>query len=293
MSRYRLRFLLQEIDLPQGETLLGRSATCHVTIEDPLVSRQHARILIEGSNATVEDLASRNGMVVNGRQLNGRHELKDGDRIRIGTQELVFCAVRAPSRTGMTAGTRPTGFMCHCAACGLPYPMESPQCPSCGSNERMDEDTVSGVIGEPNPNWTLELLVQVLARATSLQRWDDVERMLRRSKPNIEERLNSGEPVTREHLDELAAAAATLAEARQSAEWGQWLLGVYATLGMVPHPGITDRLSTLPPAERASLVPAAVRVLESVNARGGPSAEDRAGVSGVESLTAVGGGGPV
>ena len=79
----------------------------------------------------------------------------------------------------------------------------------------------------------------------------------------------------------------------QSAEWGQWLLGVYATLGMVPHPGITDRLSTLPPAERASLVPAAVRVLESVNARGGPSAEDRAGVSGVESLTAVGGGRPV
>jgi hypothetical protein len=270
VSRYRLRFLLQEIDLPQGETLVGRSATCHVTIEDPLVSRQHAKILIEGTRASIEDLGSRNGMVINGRQTRGPLDLSDGDRIRIGTQELVFCAVRAPSRTSPTAGTRPTGFMCHCAACGLPYPMEAPQCPSCGSNERMDEDTVSGVIGEVNPNWTLELLVQVLVRATSLHRWD--------------------EPVSREHLDQLASAAASLAEARQLAEWGQWLLGVYATLGMVPPPGITDRLSTLPPAERASLGPAAYRLLESVQARGGPSAEDRAGVSGIESLMVAGDG---
>jgi len=293
VSRYRLRFLLQEIDLPQGETLVGRSATCHVTIEDPLVSRQHAKILIEGTRATIEDLGSRNGMVVNGRQTRGPLDLSDGDRVRIGTQELVFCAVRTPSRTGASAGTRPTGFMCHCAACGLPYPMEAPQCPSCGSNERMDEDTVSGVIGEVNPNWTLELLVQVLVRATSLHRWDDVDRMLRRSKPNIEERLMSGEPVLREHLDQLASAAASLAEARQSAEWGQWLLGVYATLGLVPPSGITDRLSTLPPAERASLGPAAYRLLESVQARGGPSAEDREGVTGIESLMTVGDGSSV
>lgn len=284
MSRYRLRFLLQEIDLPQGETLVGRSASCHVTIEDPLVSRQHAKITIDGARASVEDLGSRNGMLVNGRHTRGPLDLKDGDRIRIGTQELVFCAVRAPSRTGAGVGTRPTGFMCHCAACGLPYPLEVVQCPSCGSSDRMDEDTVSGAVGDINPNWTLELLVQVLVRATSLERWDDVERMLRRSKPNIEERVLGGEPVLREHLDQLAGAAAALAEARQSAEWGRWLLGVYAALGMVPHPGITDRLSTLPPAERASLGPVANRVLERVQARGGPTAEDRLGVSGVESL---------
>jgi predicted component of type VI protein secretion system len=291
VSRYRLRFLLQEIDLPQGETLIGRSASCHVTIEDPLVSRQHARIVIEGARATAEDLGSRNGLLLNGRPAQGLTELKDGDRLRIGTQELVFCLVRAASRPGATAGTRPTGFMCHCAACGLPYPMESPQCPSCGSRERMDEDTVSGVVGDPNRNWTLELLVEVLQRATSLERWDDAERVLRRSHANIEERVKGGQPVSREHLDQIAEAAARVAEERQSAEWGNWLLGVYAALGMVPHPSISERLSTLPPAERASLAPAAHRVVESVNARGGPSEEDRAGFSRVESLTAPGTGG--
>ena len=285
MSRYRLRFLLQEIDLPQGDTLVGRSATCHVTIEDPLVSRQHARFRIEGARATVEDLGSRNGLIINGRNVKGIADLSDGDRVRIGTQELVFCVVRAPSMTGATAGTRPTGFMCHCAACGLPYPMESPQCPSCGSRERMDEDTVSGVVGEPNRNWTLELLVEVLHRAASLHRWDDVDRMLRRSHANIEERVRGGQQVEREHLDRLAEAAARLAEERKDAEWGNWLLDVYAALGMVPHPSITVRLSTLPPLARKSLAPAANRVLESVTARGGPSEEDRAGFQSIESLS--------
>lgn len=285
MSRYRLRFLLQEIDLPQGDTVVGRSASCHVTIEDPLVSRQHARFRIEGNRATVEDLSSRNGLVINGRPCHGQIDLSDGDRVRIGTQELVFCAVRAPSKTGATAGTRPTGFMCHCAACGLPYPMESPQCPSCGSRERMDEDTVSGVVGEVSRNWTLELLVEVLHRAASLYRWDDVDRMLRRSQANIEERVRGGQPVQSEHLDQLAEAAARLAEVRQSAEWGNWLLDVYATLGMVPHASITERLSTLPPEARKSLAPAANRVLESVALRGGPSEADRAAYSGVESLS--------
>jgi hypothetical protein len=285
VGRYRLRFLLQEIDLPQGDTLIGRSASCHVTIEDPLVSRQHARIRIEGGRASVEDMGSRNGLLINGRPTRGPMDLKDGDRVRIGTQELVFCAVRAPSRPGATAGTRPTGFMCHCAACGLPYPMESPQCPSCGSRERMDEDTVSGVVGEPNRNWTLELLVEVLHRAAALQRWDDVDRMLRRSLANIEERVKGGQAVSRDHLDQLAEAAARLAESRQHAEWGSWLLGVYAALGMVPHPSITDRLSTLPPQQRISLAPSAHRLIESVNARGGPAEEDLDGFSKVESLT--------
>lgn len=285
VGRYRLRFLLQEIDLPQGDTLVGRSAACHVTIEDPLVSRQHARFRIEGARATVEDLGSRNGLIINGRSVSGVAELSDGDRVRIGTQELVFCALRAASKTGASAGTRPTGFMCHCAACGLPYPMESPQCPSCGSRERMDEDTISGVVGEPDRNWTLELLVEVLNRAAALHRWDDVDRMLRRSQANIQERVKGGQPVQQAHLDRLAEAAARLAEERKSAEWGNWLLDVYADLGMVPHESISVRLSTLPPQARKSLAPAANRVLESVAARGGPSKEDLAGYQQVESLS--------
>ena len=93
-TRYRLRFLLQEFDLPKGETLIGRSAECHVTIEDPLVSRQHARIMLEGDAVTFEDLGSRNGGRINGLPVKRPVQLRDGGRIRIRTQELVFCRGR-------------------------------------------------------------------------------------------------------------------------------------------------------------------------------------------------------
>ncbi len=224
MPRYRLRFLLQEIDLPQGDTLLGRSASCHVTIEDPLVSRQHARLRVLGDRASIEDLGSRNGLLVNGRPIEGERVLADGDRIRIGTQEFVLCTVPVqPHKQGLP-GTRPTGFMCHCAACGLPYPTDLVQCPSCGSTDRMDEETLSGGDDDKQRNWTLELLVEVLEKAVSLGRWEDIERVLRRARSNVDERVGAGEPVERKHLDILARAAAALAAHHRQAEWGRWVL---------------------------------------------------------------------
>lgn len=291
MPRYRLRFLLQEIDLPPGETLLGRSASCHVTIEDPLVSRQHAAIQVDGGTATIRDLGSRNGLTVNARPIAQATELKDGDRIRIGTQEMVFCAVRAQSRPGAGPGSRPTGFMCHCAHCGMPYPAELLLCPACGSRERMDEDTISGVVGDSDKNWTLELLVDVLDKAVSLERWDDVERMLTRSKGNVEERLRTGEGLAAEHLDRLAEAAAALAKERGDAEWGRWILAVYATLQAVPGAHVTQRLGTLPDGERATLAPAAARVVECATQRGQLSALEAESLQRVRGLTVPSGSG--
>ncbi|HMJ15561.1 MAG TPA: FHA domain-containing protein, partial [Polyangiaceae bacterium] len=214
LTRYRLRFLLQEIDLAQGETLIGRSAACHVSIEDPLVSRQHARVTIDGDRATIEDLGSRNGLQIGGRQVQGTQELNDGDRVRIGTQELVFCRVSAPAQRGTGPNTRQTGFMTHCLDCSLPYPAELLECPSCGSTARVDDDTLSGV-GESQRNWTLQLLVEVLAKAQSLGRWEDVERVLTRARANVDEQLNLSRPLERELVEHLAQAAMGLSASKR------------------------------------------------------------------------------
>ena len=88
MNRFRLRFLLQEIDLPQGDTLIGRSANCQVTLDDPLVSREHARIRIAGASATLEDLGSRNGTTVGGVKITGAVPVESGTVIRIGRTTL-------------------------------------------------------------------------------------------------------------------------------------------------------------------------------------------------------------
>ena len=90
MARYRLKFLLQEFDLRGPEVDLGRSPDCHITIEDPLVSRRHAKIVLTDDGPVVRDLGSRNGVLVNGERVDGERALQDGDRIRLGTQELVF-----------------------------------------------------------------------------------------------------------------------------------------------------------------------------------------------------------
>lgn len=258
MARHRLRFLLQEIDLPQGETLIGRSVGCHITIEDPLVSRTHARLHIDGDRVTIEDLGSRNGLCVGGQPVQGVVEISDGARIRIGTQELVLCRVsddlRVPKRG------RITGFMTHCAACGFPYPAELECCPNCGSSERSEEATLTGASKQA---WSLDLLVDTVQRARALGLWDDVERVLLRARQVVEELVASGERLDRDRLDQLAHAAVALSLERGHAEWGRWVLTIYASLGIVPPRDIGQGLGGLPALEQRTLAPAVDRVLQS------------------------------
>ena len=282
-TRYRLRFLLQEIDLRPGETLVGRSGLCHVTIEDPLVSRQHSRVVIGEVGAWLEDLVSRNGTYVNGFPIQGRYLLADNDRIRVGTLELVFC--QAPDALPEPPeGKRTTGFMCHCGDCGTAYPAEVHQCPHCGSERRVDDDTISGVIGETQRNWTLELLVEVLARALALARWDDVERMLGRARANVEGRLASQASVDRAHLDVVAEAAFHFARIRGEAQWAGWILGIYAAVALLPRGAALAELHHLAPSVETQLVGPAARLAAAIKARGGPLPEDRLAFSRVQGL---------
>lgn len=274
MPRFRLRFLLQEIDLREGDTLLGRSAMCHVTIEDPLVSRQHSRIRILSDSATLEDLSSRNGTFVNGHPIEGSHLLEDGDRIRIGTLELVFCTAEERVRE-TRPGRRTTGFMCYCADCGMPYPAELTQCATCGSIRRVDDDTLSGVLGDSQRNWMLELLVEVLEKAVALQRWEEVDRMLSRARVNIDGRLAAGQTVDRGQLDQVSSAALHLAVERRDSHWASWALSVHAALGVLPCGATAQLCDRLPDVSRHELGFSAKQILSALKAPAvDPAAKD-------------------
>jgi len=39
-----LRFGNRDVEMPKGETIVGRSQRCGIILDDPLVSRTHARI---------------------------------------------------------------------------------------------------------------------------------------------------------------------------------------------------------------------------------------------------------
>src|SRR4051794_2435434 len=87
-----------------SDVVLGRESGADVVLTDPSsqVSRRHARIVIRGTEAVLEDLVSTNGTFVNGQRLDGPYVLRAGDKVTLGgcTVEFVPAPVAAPTVTG-------------------------------------------------------------------------------------------------------------------------------------------------------------------------------------------------
>jgi DNA-binding winged helix-turn-helix (wHTH) protein len=86
----RLLYEDREISLHPGENLLGRVDECVLWIESPSVSRRHARIVVEGSGAILEDLHSKNGTFLRGQRIATAVALADHDEIALGSVRLTF-----------------------------------------------------------------------------------------------------------------------------------------------------------------------------------------------------------
>jgi pSer/pThr/pTyr-binding forkhead associated (FHA) protein len=86
------------LPLDRPETLIGRAEGCDVVVNEGLVSRRHARILVERGRAYIEDLGSANGTFVNQGRLHGRTLLFPGDHVFVGTCEIEFLREDAEER---------------------------------------------------------------------------------------------------------------------------------------------------------------------------------------------------
>ena len=89
----------RRIPLLAGENVLGRGAEAAVRIDLGRVSRLHARIVVGGDRALLEDLDSKNGTFHRGRRIEAPVELTDGDEIGVGTVVLLFRAALGDSTT--------------------------------------------------------------------------------------------------------------------------------------------------------------------------------------------------
>jgi DNA-binding winged helix-turn-helix (wHTH) protein len=100
-TTYRLVFRDREVALGEGENILGRVEDGVTWIESPAVSRRHARILIAGGRAILEDLASKNGTFLRGQRISAPTHLSDGDEIRLGRITMTFrrCPADFDTRT--------------------------------------------------------------------------------------------------------------------------------------------------------------------------------------------------
>ena len=76
------------------QVVVGRSSELDMVLVEDMVSRKHARLVVSGGVITIEDLNSTNGTFVNGEKVQ-RAQLKEGDRILIGTSILKLMSVGA------------------------------------------------------------------------------------------------------------------------------------------------------------------------------------------------------
>ncbi len=79
--------------LAEGLNLVGRDRDCAVRIDSPTLSRRHARIFLNDGEATLEDLASKNGTHVNARRVTQPVVLKDGDHVQVGSVGMTYRAL--------------------------------------------------------------------------------------------------------------------------------------------------------------------------------------------------------
>lgn len=79
----------RQIPLLEGPNVIGRAEDASIQIDSPGVSRYHARIVVNGGDALLEDLGSKNGSYVNGAFVKTR-PLSDRDEIRLGATTLTF-----------------------------------------------------------------------------------------------------------------------------------------------------------------------------------------------------------
>ena len=105
--RFRLRYQHHDLELTEGRFVIGRSATCQLSLDDPLVSRNHAVLTVATDSVLIEDLGSRNGVRVNATRVEGKRPLVHGDRITIGNQELLLLKKRdVPTDTHVQPATQ-------------------------------------------------------------------------------------------------------------------------------------------------------------------------------------------
>jgi DNA-binding winged helix-turn-helix (wHTH) protein len=101
-GRIACRVLIEghEIQLREGENVVGREPGAALWIDDASVSRRHARIFVGDDGATLEDLGSKNGTKLRGRKIGEAERLTDRDVIHVGSVPILFRLYR---RAGTTA----------------------------------------------------------------------------------------------------------------------------------------------------------------------------------------------
>lgn len=219
-GRICLRFGDHDVELAEGETLIGRSPKCEIVLDDPLVSRTHARIFVNHGSVTIEDMKSANGVLVNGEALVRARVLSSGDRVVIGQQS--FQLVVGPKTVGPAMVERRTARTL--------------------SNLRDFSITETERSEATRKGDALELLGGVADKVLALGRGDEAERILSSYLRNLLQSARVGGELDASVAEKAALYAVRIAEVTGKGTWVDYAFELYALVKR-PLPGpIVERL---------------------------------------------------
>jgi predicted component of type VI protein secretion system len=247
--RFRLRYQHHDLALGDGQFVVGRSAGCQLSLDDPLVSRRHAMLVVSRDEVTVEDLESRNGVIVNGERITAKNAVQPGDKIHIGSQELVLQRGRdnAMRETASLPAKLTMPKLAAIADIMPPIPTvteatEPPAPPSpfrddlTGESEG-DSSTVRRITA-------FKLLGGVAEKALAMGRADEAERLLAGPLGDVVEATRSGRPVSAWLVDVAARLAAKLATATTKGAWADYVIEIYQAQGRPCAGPVIDELNS-------------------------------------------------
>jgi pSer/pThr/pTyr-binding forkhead associated (FHA) protein len=270
--RVWLRFGDHDVEVAQGETIIGRSPKCQLVLDDALVSRAHARLIVHRGTTTVEDMGSSNGVLVNGERLTRARVLVSGDRVVIGQQTFMLLAeagVEAQESKKERFGART---------------LSGPKSEAGSKRPAESERTEATRKGH-----ALDLLGSVAEKVLALGRGDEAERILSSYLRNMLQTARVGGELDQETADKAATFAVRIAEATGKGTWADYVFELF-TVAKRPLPApIVDRLYE----SLRKLSPVSMNVfrqylsaLRSVEAQFGPS--DRFLMRRIEGIEALG-----
>jgi hypothetical protein len=220
-QRFWLEYQGRTFELRPGEVLIGRSSNCHLVLDDGLVSRKHAQIIVTDEQASVEDFGSANGVFVNNKRVNGSERLKAGDQLQIGKQQFMFCALARP----MPVERRMAETLA-----GMRLQSDSAQPPI--SDARLDTKVE---LKQPEVEATqraeaLELLGGVADKVLAMGRGEEAERVLSTALNNVLAEVRRGREPAARVISKAATYAGKLAEATAHGKWLDYTIELYASL---------------------------------------------------------------
>jgi pSer/pThr/pTyr-binding forkhead associated (FHA) protein len=180
-----VEYLGNSVELPLGETIVGRDVGCRLRFNDPAVSRRHMRFIRRADEMFVEDLKSSNGTKLNGRAIVSPTRVDDGDAVTVGGRTLIVRiseddhdahqtlnlqelpadarALRARTQP-LKAVTIPPHSQQRCPNCGSAVSELDDECPTCryqwgGFRAASRTDVKKGISKRRHDRMSIELQV--------------------------------------------------------------------------------------------------------------------------------------